>query len=354
LLAQAITNLANNMGVMNNSMGSMTTNLSTVLTKMDTLASSLDRTNQVDYVLEDNDYEDVSYNYDPSTTHKRTSSELSEQDDEDNVEQDSKKAKFFSMLKAESKSVDAKGPKINEQLASSITEFMRNKPEESKTRELYESILTPENCPGLDKITVNEAIWSRISSEDRSHDAKMQRPQNALIKGVTSFAQMFDCLLESWDGETEKLAETKMTEIMEMATKAFKAFGAANFELVMRRREGMKHAISKDYAHLCAPSVPFSDKLFGDDVNKTIKEIDEENKVNRKAVLSRQPLKPKQQYNQQRSFNYPGPSTSYQGYRNQSRDRGRNYRGHNQGSNFSRYKEGPARGKRPAQPQGNK
>ena len=38
--------------------------------------------------------------------------------------------------------------------------------------------------------------------------------------------------------------------------------GAANWELVQRCREALKPQISKDYAHLCAQKVNFTDSLF--------------------------------------------------------------------------------------------
>ena len=42
--------------------------------------------------------------------------------------------------------------------------------------------------------------------------------------------------------------------------------------------------LSKDYAHLCAQKVTFTDSLFGDDVTKQIKDITDYNKVTNKLL----------------------------------------------------------------------
>ena len=46
----------------------------------------------------------------------------------------------------------------------------------------------------------------------------------------------------------------------------------------------LKPQISKDYAHLCAQQVKFTDSLFGDDVTKQIKDIRDDNKVTHKLL----------------------------------------------------------------------
>ena len=51
-----------------------------------------------------------------------------------------------------------------------------------------------------------------------------------------------------------------------MALDAIALFGAANYELNIRRREKIKNEMNDDYGHLCSPTLPFTDILFGDDV----------------------------------------------------------------------------------------
>lgn len=203
--------------------------------------------------------------------------------DESSVSEKSKK-RFLQGMCEIAQSSEPKGPKIDDSLAGSITVFMRTKPDESKVKELFEGIHTPENCPGLDKVTVNEGIWSRLPQENRSHDLKLQRVQTALVKGCNVIATVADKLYNKWDEDSQTLPEDTFGELMTGFTDAFKAFGSANFELVMRRREAMKPAIASDYNHLCSSSVAYTDKLFGDDVNKKINDMTTDNRVTSKAV----------------------------------------------------------------------
>ena len=51
----------------------------------------------------------------------------------------------------------------------------------------------------------------------------------------------------------------------------------------MQRKQLMKPDIGKDYASLCSPHVPFTDLLFGDDLQKQLKDIGDVNKIGAKV-----------------------------------------------------------------------
>ena len=51
----------------------------------------------------------------------------------------------------------------------------------------------------------------------------------------------------------------------------------------------MKPDIGKDYAALCSPHVPFRDLLFGDDLQKQLKDIGDVNKIGAKVENHRGP-----------------------------------------------------------------
>ena len=215
----------------------------------------------------------------------------------------SKKLKFLEKMKTEASSEEPKGPKINSLLAENVTNFMRNKSDEAKLAKVMDLFNPPENCEGLDTIRVNDSIWRRISHDARTQDLKMQRVHNSLIKGVTAVVQMIDKLLHDWDSDTHVLPEESFGSIMDTATNAMKVLGNTNFELAMRCREFLRSAISPDYAYLCSANSPFSSKLFGEDVLKTIKELSDVNKVTNQVFHRR----------------------SYESYRGRSRVRGRGY-----------------------------
>ena len=72
--------------------------------------------------------------------------------------------------------------------------------------------------------------------------------------------------------------------LIRAATDAIALIGAANFELNMRCRDNIKPELNEDYKHLCSSSVPFSEFLFGNDVNlsKQLKDLAEATKVSKK------------------------------------------------------------------------
>ena len=156
--------------------------------------------------------------------------------------------KFLSSLEKKANTQEATGPKINDTLASHVTSIMRQKPEEESEKNLFQKILRPENCSGLSKITVNQVIWDRVSAEARTGDVKMQRVQNALVKGITNVALILGIGSETPGG-----------------------IEASNFSV-------------KIFPFFCAQKVKFTDSLFGDDVSKQIKDITDDNKVTHKLL----------------------------------------------------------------------
>ena len=191
----------------------------------------------------------------------------------------SKKQKILEKMKTEATSDEPKGPCINQLLADNVTNFMRNKPDETKLSKTMEEYLPPDNCPGLENIRVNESIWRKIPHDAKTQDLKMQKVHAALIKGTSALVKMVNLLLNDWDADSGTLAENSFQSIMENATNSLKILGSCNFELCMRRREFLRSAISPDFAHLCSASAPYTSKLFGEDVLKTIKELSDVNKV---------------------------------------------------------------------------
>ena len=81
-------------------------------------------------------------------------------------------------------------------------------------------------------------------------------------------------------------------ELLQEATDAFALFVNANTELNHRRRELIKPDLHNDYKHLCSSSLAITDRLFGDDLPKLVKDLTEVNRVGKKVTtnLGRRPL----------------------------------------------------------------
>ena len=112
----------------------------------------------------------------------------------------------------------------------------------------------------------------------------MQRVQNALVKGMTNVALIADLVLKSSEDKDNIDTTALLDKLWKLTEDSLCCLGAANWELVQRHQEALTPQIPKDYAHLCAQQVKFTDSLFGDDVTKQIKDITDNNKVTHKLL----------------------------------------------------------------------
>lgn len=106
-------------------------------------------------------------------------------------------------------------------------------------------------------------IWKNVHKSVRIMDLKIQRCQKPLIKGKTAFVQATK--------DSPALTETEQD--------AGALLSNASFELNRLRKDLIKPGASYRYTHLCKPSVRTSKWLFGDDLHKAVKEMDEEQKA---------------------------------------------------------------------------
>ncbi|KXJ27931.1 hypothetical protein AC249_AIPGENE2884 [Exaiptasia diaphana] len=129
---------------------------------------------------------------------------------------------------------------------------------------------------------VNHLIWDKLKHETRSGDLKLQRIQANLLKGIIPIISIVEKLVvEVLDVEA----------LLKTATDSVAMLGAANFGLNMQRRDNIKPELNADYKHLCPPTVPFTEFLFGDDpdLSKQLKDLAEATKVSKKISKNHEP-----------------------------------------------------------------
>ena len=59
-------------------------------------------------------------------------------------------------------------------------------------------------------------------------------------------------------------------------------FGHANRQIILTRKYLLKHELRLECAHLCNITIPFTDQLFGGDVSKSAKDIEDAAKIGNK------------------------------------------------------------------------
>ena len=105
-----------------------------------------------------------------------------------------------------------------------------------------------------------------------------------MLKRTTNKALIADLVLKSSEDKDNIDDYALLDKLRKLTEDFFCCLGAANWVLVQRRREALKPQLSKDYAHLRAQKVNFTDSLFGDDVTKQIKDITGDIKVTHKPL----------------------------------------------------------------------
>lgn len=149
--------------------------------------------------------------------------------------------------------------------------FITSKLEEKKLSDICDEILRPENCDNLVVPKVNPTIWDNLNPKTRSLDLKIQRCQKPLIKGLAA-------LVTSYDGR----------ELSEMEQNILALLANSVFEINMLRKDIIKPNLNQKYTHLCKQSVTPAEWLFGDDLPKTVKELEDQQKA---SVVKSPPYK---------------------------------------------------------------
>ena len=175
------------------------------------------------------------------------------------------------------------GSPVSEGLADSLKFMLSEKLDEKVLTEVMDLYEIPVNCAELRVPKVNATIWKSVSSKTRSYDLKMERIQKCLVKGLIA-------LTKNMDNPTAPQQD------------ALACLASGFFESNMLRREMIKPELNPKYAHLCKPSIIVTEQLFGDDLSRQIKDLDEAQKATGQMMKQRMPFFKKQRYNPYGNF----------------------------------------------------
>ncbi|XP_041481777.1 uncharacterized protein LOC121428949 [Lytechinus variegatus] len=123
--------------------------------------------------------------------------------------------------------------------------------------------MRPANSTHLLVLRVNPLVWDNLRPHARTLDMKIQSGQRPLVKGITALMNSLK--------DVPELNETQQDAVA--------LLGNAHFELNQLRKNFIKPELHPRYTYLCKPSVKTTQWLFGDELSRTIKEMDEEQKA---------------------------------------------------------------------------
>ena len=180
---------------------------------------------------------------------------------------------FLKELVASLQEEDAKGPKVQQQLADIANKRWGNKLNSEKISGILGKHPQPENCEEMAIKRVNPEIWSPLNAAKRKADLRLANMQQALQKATFSIVTTCDKLL----------AVKSQIDTKEMVTDSIDAIalvGHVVSEISSIRREQLKPSLKAEYQTICTNDVPRSSKLlFGDDLAKQIRDVKETSRI---------------------------------------------------------------------------
>lgn len=225
---------------------------------------------------------------------------------EEKTEEKQNSSKFdkLSKLSQDFETKESYSEKINEKLAKTVNSGMQALFSNSASKDLMNKYNTPENCEWVRVPLINSELWNsdNLQEEYRANDKLFYKNQKLVTKAMLPVIQIMDkCLKQDTDNE-----------IFELACDSFQMLAYAHRDCSNIRRHMLKPAVSKPYRKLCTPSTPVTENLFGDDLHKQIKDLNETKKFTHN--LSTQKNKRKS-YSYQHGF-YKRQKYSDRDYRN--------------------------------------
>eukprot|EP00112_Aurelia_sp_Birch-Aquarium-sp1_P021700 Seg5905.2 transcript_id=Seg5905.2/GoldUCD/mRNA.D3Y31 product="hypothetical protein" protein_id=Seg5905.2/GoldUCD/D3Y31 len=167
---------------------------------------------------------------------------------------------------------------VNEKLAEFVENRWGKQLKTEKIKSILEKYKRPKNCKKLHPIKVNKGVWENLKWEKKQADLRLSNMQQTLTKVGCITLQMTDFMLKNVKNFDDK------SEINNQISKSYDSvalLGHLIGDLSNQRRLTMKNALKPEYQTLCSPSteIAHSPHLFGEDIGKQIKDVEETNKI---------------------------------------------------------------------------
>lgn len=192
----------------------------------------------------------------------------------DKSNENEKTSRFSNMTKC-FKVKEICGDSIDDVLAQNVTSLFLNGMDEEQYSDIFkdEKNARPGNCEGLKVVRTNQLIWDILPPFTQTCDKKMQNVEKTVIKAATVLTNAVNKMAKV---ESEN---QEFNDFIESCNDTLALMGHANRQLNLARREFMKPDVNSNYGHLCAQSVPYTSLLFGDDVSKAAKDVEDTRKI---------------------------------------------------------------------------
>ena len=156
--------------------------------------------------------------------------------------------------------------KLKDDLAKIVNRRFNAKLWDEMLAKRFDAHNRPQNCPELVVPSVNEDIWGQLPPAA----SKLAQIQRAVVESATAIWRVANEHLDSASAHGERVKH---------CTDSIAMLGQASREMSLHRRTAVRPYVNKSLSRICEAGVPFTDKLFGDDLPATLKDIKEMDKL---------------------------------------------------------------------------
>ena len=183
-------------------------------------------------------------------------------------------AKFSTSLTMQEYVDAAIGPKVDDQVAKIMNKRWGQRMDIKLLKEKMAKYNRPENCDLIRVPRVNAPVWKSLDSYRRRQDVKLSNIQKTCVAVGASMAYTLDMLYKN-----KEKTELDIPALMRSLADTAAMLGHVNIDLSLVRREVMRPTLNTEYRNLCNPDHPVTSWLFGDDLQKEMKDVKETNKI---------------------------------------------------------------------------
>ena len=188
----------------------------------------------------------------------------------------------------------------------------------------------PANIEYLQKIKVNQTLWTTLSKTARMNDVKYQSIHESLVLGMLPLIEVTNACFNNAHHETPLPTGE---ELFDKLKDSVAVLADTCHEIGMMRRWALKPQIKEQYRSLCGSKNEITTELFGDNLPSVAKDLGEMNKLAYNIGRDRGGSRGNNnRYGQRRGGSRGGGRgahqegyNQYQGNQNNSRGRGNNY-----------------------------
>jgi len=167
-----------------------------------------------------------------------------------------------------------RGPDVNPKIAEMANKRFRAGASVDKIKALQDQYMLPANCTEIQVPRVNPEVWSKLrlpaNKSMKNRDLRYMNTQRAITgAGAVLLGIMDDLSKASKVGSPAP----DVKGLFQRALDGVTLLGHANYDLSMRRREGLQPVLKTDYASLCYNrDLPVTSLLFGDNFTQAVKD----------------------------------------------------------------------------------